>query len=202
MERKLVQVEFGILLFSIMLWAVFYKTYAPFVMLAAIIIHEAGHLLASAISKNRFKRISLQAGGLVLGGNRNFASYKSEAFIALCGPLLNILSRLLTAKSELPLISLFADHSFALALINLLPIDGFDGGRLASCLLSCFLPPKACSILCDVLSFLALFFLWSISVYLMLKTDRNISPFVFSASVFLKIIQKSPKKRICEIIRE
>lgn len=202
MVKKPAKIEFVILLISIVLWAVIYKTYTPFIMLAVIGIHEVGHIVSSLLFKNGFKRISFQTGGFILSGNKSFGSYRSEAVIALCGPLLNIIFYLLSAGSDAPLTKLFSDCSLAIAILNLLPVEGFDGGRLVSCILFGFLPHKASGVICDFFSFLALFFLWSVSVYLMLKTDRNISPFFFSASVFLKIIQKSPGERICEIIRE
>ena len=192
----------SVLILGLVLWIATTKSYEPLLILTAVFLHEFGHIATSIICQNRFSKLSFQSGGLLLSGNSAYSSYSSEAIIAFAGPFLTLVSALafFSAKSGLPLF--FRQASIALALLNLLPIQDFDGGRILRALLCFFLPFEYAEKICGIFSFLALFFIWSISVYVLLKTGRNISAFVFSAMIFRGLIKKGDKKRICEIIRE
>ena len=184
------------------LWLATSKSFEPLLILTAVFLHECGHIAASIMCQNQFNKLSLQSGGLLLSGNFAYSSYSSEAIIAFAGPFFNLVSALafFSAKCGLPLF--FRQASSALALLNLLPIQDFDGGRILRSLLSYLLPFEYVEKLCGIFSFLALFFIWSISVYVILKTGKNISSLVFSAMIFFGILKKADRKRICEIIKE
>lgn len=192
----------AILITGILLWIILSDTPESLLTLSAVFIHELGHLCASLICKNSFNRISFQSGGLKLSGNSAYSSYSSEAIIAFAGPFFNLVSALtfMSARSSMGIF--FRQVSLALALLNLFPIKEFDGGRILRCIFNLLLPIEYSEKICEIFSFLALFFIWSISVYVILKTNRNVSALVFSAMIFLKMIKKSPQKRICEIIKE
>lgn len=187
---------------GIILWVILSKTAEPLLTLAAVFIHELGHICASVIYRNGFNKLSFQSGGLKLSGNSEYQSYSAEAVIAFTGPFFNLVSALafISAKSDMGIF--FRQVSLALALLNLFPIREFDGGCVLRCILNLILPIELSEKICELLSFLALFFIWSISVYLVLKTNRNVSSLVFSAMIFFRIIKKSPSERICEIIKE
>lgn len=171
----------------ILLWIIFSKSLYSLLTLSAIILHETGHILAALIYQNGFKGLILQSGGLRLNGNLAYSSYSSEALIAFAGPFFNLISALAFTSAVDGCAVYFRQVSVALALLNLLPIRDFDGGRILHSISAAIFFPERCEKICDIFSFFALFFIWSISVYVLLKTGKNISSFLFSAIIFFKI---------------
>lgn len=163
-----------------------YISLAAFV---AAILHEIGHVVAARICDIPLKEMKLGIFGAAITPDSNLCSYKKEIFLAISGPLVNILSVLLclrmTANTN-SFISMFVVSSLFLGILNLLPIDDFDGGRILKCCLLLKLPPNRVAKICDLISFLLIFFLWIFSAYLLLRLSASLSLFTFSISLFCK----------------
>ena len=157
----------------------------------AALTHEIGHILMASLCGIRLRecRIGLYGAGLVPDGT--LYSYTQEILLCLAGPLTNLLLGslgLFFCHGEgLAAIRYFVFASFVLGLLNLLPIKDFDGGRILSALLSLHVSPQSARKVIEILSFLCVFFLWSLSVYLLLRAASSLSLFVFSISLFLRI---------------
>lgn len=175
---------------GILLWIITEPSHAPILTLVAVTIHECGHLLAAKLCRVKTGGFSVDSLGARLALPGIAPSYQKELAICAAGPLANLLS--------IPLIYLwssatpadatfFISVSLALALLNLLPIRGFDGGRICYCLIALLSDPTAAEKVCTLSSFFFLFILWCTSVYLMMKTGADFSLFLFSASVFIRI---------------
>ena len=176
----------------VIIWAMTSDSLKPILIITAIFIHEVGHLLIAFVLKNRFKRLSTQQSGLKLSGNLPYSSYATESITALGGPLFNFISAgICLALSSSENMAFFSTTSFALGVLNLLPIKDFDGGRITECIISLFFPYYHATAICDILSFLSLFFLWSMAVYLMIRSSGSVTLFMFSVSLFAKIFLKS-----------
>ncbi len=103
--------------------------------------HECAHAFAAAKRGYRLNKIVLMPYGAVIDGDLQGISFKDEAYIALCGPLCN----LITAGFFVALWWCFPDayaytdiacySSLAIALCNLLPAYPLDGGRILKCAL-------------------------------------------------------------------
>lgn len=163
--------------------------------LLAALSHELGHLLmakACGISM-RECRVGLYGAGLEPA--EALYSYSQEIFLCLAGPLVNFLFGSLLLILPLPpsdFLTYFIFSSFSLGTLNSLPIRGFDGGRIFCALLSHFLSPRLVGRIVDVLSFLFIFLLWSLSVYLLLRTASSLSLFIFSLSLFGRLFITDP----------
>ncbi len=163
--------------------------------LAAILIHGAGHVLAAACAGVRFGRIRLTATGLRLLTDGGFPSYRAEAVTALGGPLFNIATALTVACFR-PSSELFVPLSLYLGALNLLPIRGFDGASILTCLLCSHHPPlpscqpHTAERAVDALSALLLLFLWMISVYLLLRRGSALSLYVFCMQLFRTVFMQ------------
>ena len=72
-------------------------------------------------------------------------SYAQDAWIAVAGPVVNLIAAWLSVQAEA---NLFAGINLSFGLLNLLPIRPLDGGRILEALLSYFLPEQAEKILC------------------------------------------------------
>ena len=202
MEKLIKKAEILLLIIGSFFWMGASRSAIPFYTIVAIIIHELGHSVLWFITSGTKPTLSFQAGGLLLRSGSSCVSYAKEASIALGGPAFNLLSARAVSQFTSRDLQEFGSISLGLAALNLLPIDEFDGGRIASSILHLILPFSIAERICDVLSFLSVFFIWSLSVYVLIKTGRNVSFFIFSAIIFLKLFLPTHRKSICEIIKE
>ena len=157
------------------------------VILLAALLHEVGHLAVAMMMKIPVKCIRIDIFGACIETDSLICSYVKEAILCLSGPAVNLISATIFPNFFPFETSLFTISSVALAVINLLPIKSFDGGRALSCILLRFLPPDAVSAITNILSFVCIFILWSISVYFIMRVGAYLSLFVFSAALFAKM---------------
>lgn len=159
--------------------------------LLAALLHELGHIIMAKACRIRLTscKIGLYGAGLMPDGM--FYSYTREIFLCAAGPLTNLLCgsiglNIYKAYPSQPLLW-FIFSSFILGCVNLLPIHGFDGGRIFSAIISRFISPSAANVSVHISSFVFLFILWSFSVYLLMRAGASLSLFIFSLSVFVRI---------------
>lgn len=174
-------------------WMLTASTSTPLLILCAIIIHEAGHLCAAYLLHMKPSGAAADTIGIRLLFRGVPPSYGKEILLCAAGPLANLLSLALGLAIDVPADNIFLSVSASLALLNLLPIEGFDGGRMVHSTLLLFLPPGKADKICELLSFFFLFVLWCISVYLMMRAGNELSLFFFSTAIFFRIfLQKKP----------
>lgn len=168
------------------------KYYALLPLLVAF-LHECGHLAAARIKHITIKSLDIGIFGARINLDGGVYSYSDEIWVCLGGPLVNlfcadaaaIIVRLFDIHSDA--MALFILSSVSLGIINLLPINSFDGGRILFGIIAKKKPLSFAEKTLKISSFICLFFLWIISVYLLLKTSASISLFVFSLSLFATI---------------
>ena len=111
---------------------------ALFSLLAAVLLHELGHLAAARLFGVPIRACRAH----VLGGRLTFdfsrAGYGREALVHAAGPAVGLLSALVFRSTRL---ADFAGLSFVLAALNFLPLAGFDGAGLLRCAVCAVLPP-------------------------------------------------------------
>ncbi len=121
--------------------------YALF-LLAATALHETGHLFAFVASGECLPDFTGRRFGLLLTPQGGALSYKKELLIAAAGPAFNLFAclalipALRTGQAQEANFCFFALNLLTAA-FNLLPIAGFDGGRVLSAALHLFLSPRA-----------------------------------------------------------
>ncbi len=104
--------------------------------------HECAHAFASAKLGYKLNKIVLMPFGAVIDGDLRGISFKDEIFVALCGPLCNLITAgFFVAWWWLtPTVYAFTDtacySSLAIGLVNFLPAYPLDGGRILRCALS------------------------------------------------------------------
>ena len=185
--------------FAIMLFLALFISHSYFALasLAAIILHECGHIFAAKTMKIKMSECKIDIFGAALTPLSNDFSYKDEIFLCICGPAANILTALavfpycLFTQNKVTLYFILA--SFSLALLNLIPIKGFDGGRIFFSLLCLLSDIDVAEKVLSAVSFICILILWIMSVYFLLMARSNLSLFVFSISLFVKIFLKENK---------
>ena len=165
-------------------------SYISLAALLAAFLHELGHIIAAKIYNIELGELRLGIFGASLTSRVMLCSYKKEIFLCLAGPLVNLISVLILfpfCKNYDSFCTLFISASLFLGLLNLLPIYDFDGGRILFCLLSLRLSLKTVTLIIKISSFILIFILWSLSVYLLLRLSSSVSLFIFSLALFSKI---------------
>ncbi len=181
--------------------------------LFAALLHEMGHLLAAKALKIKVKEITFGFSGVRIVTDERLTSYKNEIVLAASGPLVNMavfgvvfvafsffgegsdgLLNSLDAfllSSELDkwgMLSFFALSSLIQAILNLMPVKTFDGGRILSCITAQIWGDRASEWILSVTSALSALILWILALYLMLKVGGGLGIYVFAACIFVGII--------------
>ena len=156
--------------------------------LFAVFVHETGHMLAMWAADCQPKAIRLIPTSVQIV--RGFSPKKyGEISITVCGPAANLVIfgtlfvNYLVFKSEQSLV--FSIINLVIAIFNLLPVSGLDGGTLLAIFISKFTDIyKAESIVRIITAvFAAAAFL--IGVYLWVSGTVNISVFIVAVYLFV-----------------
>ncbi len=178
---------FGVLM---LVCLVFTHAYISLAALLAAALHELGHLMAAKLCHISLKELKLDIFGAAITPRGAISSYRKEIVFALSGPAVNIFTFMLLlpwADRVGEFGRLFIIASAFLGMLNLLPLEGFDGARALCCGLSLWLPPHVVSVISRVLAFSFAFGLWMLSVYLLLRKNATLSLFVFSFALLCKM---------------
>lgn len=153
------------------------------IVLAAAILHEGGHYLASCLCGVKVSgfRLNLLGARMQLAG---LLSYKKEFLIAAGGPAVNLLcaGALYLVSQTVALTeawSLFGYASVGLGLLNLLPVRTLDGGRMLTAGISFFISQEAARKCIGVTTAFCLGILWMLTVYGLLRGAPVVSLSVF-----------------------
>jgi Zn-dependent protease len=178
-------------IFCIMLF--FQPAGIVFPSLAGAVLHESGHMLAAMLLGIPLRSLDIGIFGASLKVRGSLISYPKEFLLCAAGPAMNFLSALA--------VIIFSEHrgyysecgewfisvSVMLGLLNLIPAEGFDGGRMLSVVLTSMLGPRISARMLSVTTFLSIVILWMFSVYLLLRYGTSLSLFVFTLSLFYRL---------------
>ncbi len=149
--------------------------------LFAVLIHEAGHLFAMCVADCQPRAIRLIPTSVQIV--RGFSPKRGgEVGITLCGPLANVsvfLSLFINYKlfgSEQSL--KFALLNLVIALFNLLPVSGLDGGTLLETVIARFTDIYRAESIVRIITAVFAFCAFLLGVYLWVSGTVNISVFI------------------------
>ena len=184
------------LLFWMLLMLGFDSACIAVLTLLSAIIHECGHLIAIS---------STQKPGLLKAHISGFRikvsdmSYKEELIVAAAGPLINIgvwgiLAFFHKNAAYGNYLCTFGVINLLTALSNLLPIEGYDGYKILSCLGALLLDDaSACEKILFGISFVFSSIMCFLSLYLILKLGEGYWLFIVFFSLTLSAIAKRKK---------
>ena len=158
-----------------------------FATLFCVLVHECGHLLAARLLRVRFRLLELDVAGARLVTAGLIPSYRTEWLVAAAGPLCSLLLVLVLLPHSGRFAALALTTTLSLALFNLLPIEGFDGGRMLAAPLAHLWGENAARSAVRISSYLALLLLFSLSACLLLRYGENVMLAVLSASLFIRL---------------
>lgn len=149
--------------------------------LAAALIHEAGHIIAAVGVGAPFRFCRTGIAGITLRYDTSQISPAKEALICASGPATGLVFA--AAGALIWHGAYFTATSLALSVFNLLPVSQLDGGGIVSSLLSVKLPPDTVWHIMRVLSFVFTLAIWCAAVAALVVCGNNISS--MCASVYL-----------------
>ena len=156
--------------------------------LFAAFIHESGHLLAMWAADCQPKAVRLIPTSVQI--IRGFSPKKhGEAAIAFCGPMANLVlfvalyANFFISQNEQALN--FAILNLVLAIFNLLPVSGLDGGTLLAIFLSKFTDIYKAESIVRIITVAFAFVAFLLGVYLWVSNSVNIS--VFIVAIYLAV---------------
>ena len=106
--------------------------------------HECAHAFAAYKLGYKLNAIVLMPFGAVIDGDLTEISFKDEIYVALCGPLCNLLTAVFFVALWWfqPTMYAFTDtaytSSLSIAIVNLFPVYPLDGGRILKYALAAF----------------------------------------------------------------
>lgn len=154
--------------------------------ICAATLHELGHIAAAQLLDIRLSHMKLDVLGARLSTTGKLYSYIKVAVLCFAGPFINFLffAVCFPFSSSFPWLNHFCLANLSLGALNLIPIDGFDGGRILYGLLCKIFSLHTAQRISVVLSFCSLLLLWMLSVWLLLRTGTSLTLFVFSCCLF------------------
>ncbi len=158
-----------------------------FAVTLAAAVHECGHMLAARALGIRLQLLELDLPGARLVTAGLPPSYRAEALLAAAGPAASLLLFAFTAPHHTPFFLATSAATLCLLFFNLLPIAGFDGGRVLSCLLAPVCGEAAARRVLCVSSYLCLLLLFSFSACLVLRYGENMMLALLCATFFAKL---------------
>ena len=137
--------------------ALFYYMTNPisvFFVLISISVHEAGHLLAVKICKEKIRAVSIEAWGLSIRYAGEVSGEGEKLICTLAGPGAGmVLYFFCDFFPRSAFLSGLADMTFTFTLINLFPCRPLDGGNALYCILrTCFPYKRADCIMRSILN--------------------------------------------------
>lgn len=150
----------------------------------AATVHEAGHLLAAKVTGIPIRAMEIDLMGAKLYPAKAIPSYFAEALLSGAGPLFSLLLALPAIAIGGTFGALLLNATLSFALFNLLPIKGFDGGRLLSALLALRYRQSTVETVLFATTYLSLLMLFSLSACMLLRFGEDATLAVLSASLF------------------
>lgn len=179
------------IIFCIML--IFQPAGVVFSSLGAAVLHESGHMLAALLLGIPLRSLDIGMFGASLKVRGTLISYPKEFLLCAAGPAMNILSAAAVCifsefrgyYSECG--EWFASVSLMLGILNLMPAEGFDGGRMLAVVISSLFGPRASAKILSFTTFSSILLLWMLSVYLLIRYGTSLSLFIFTLSLFYRL---------------
>ncbi len=154
-----------------------------FAVVSTVLLHEAGHLIASLLYGKYPLSLTLMPTGISIRLPTS-SSYTEELTVAAAGPLMNLFYFCLASFFPSELAQTVKTVSLLLGILNILPLDTFDGGRVLRAVSSLLLGEAFAERILQLTTALTLVCLWILSLYILFYSGINVTLLIFCAYLF------------------
>ncbi len=162
--------------------------------LFAVLLHETGHLFMMWVIDCAPKRIKLIPASIQI--TTPFQKrYRNDILIAASGPVVNIILFLtlyfnfLAFGNQITLY--FALLNLVIALFNLLPVKGLDGGTILYCILAKFKGPERAAVILKIITLVLAVLIIVTAITLSLRGRFNISIYIMGIYLLIASLVKN-----------
>lgn len=162
------------------------NTYTVVLGILSAFIHEVSHILAFALFKKIPKKLSFEITGILIEKDNVSMSLKQEIIILLAGSIVNlfIFFLLFYFNFNNQYLNIFAISNLVLGIMNLLPLNAFDGGKIMNLILSIFVNVNLAYKICKLIQFVITCIFLILYVFLSINYDFNFSLLIIIIYMF------------------
>ena len=188
-----IKIHFSFLLLATL--ALYVNNSIFLITIISAIIHELGHIIATVFVKISIKKIDIRAFNFEI--EKNFESIQKTVFILIAGPIFNLLVSLLAILFNITIFTnsytakRFLVNNLFLFFINILPICNLDGGQILYYFLLKRLDAGKVNKILEITSLIFSFVLFTVGIYILIKSKYNYSLLLLSLYLIFTIIFKN-----------
>ncbi len=153
----------------------------------AVFVHEVAHIAALKACGGKLKSLAPAPFGLCMEFDESTLSLGGEAIVSVAGCTANLIcalmSVLLYKYFEIDFLN-FGVVSIVLALVNFIPTEPLDGGRILKIVIAYFKGPEVAETVTSVITYIFGFFVFLVSSYSLLTSQSGVYPLLFSVYLF------------------
>ena len=163
----------------------------------AVLVHEAAHIVVLKLCGGKLKSLAPAPFGLCMEFDESSMSLCGEAMVSVSGCAANIICALVSVLLYkcFGIDNLnFAVVSLVLAIINFIPTEPLDGGRILKIIIANFKSPETAEAVTSVITYIFGFLVFLVASYSLLTSQSGIYPLLFSAYLFgrnAKMLEKA-----------
>ena len=162
----------------------------PVILVLCYFIHETGHIFFAKLMGAEVSSLKASLCHLSIRYDCSRISHIRECAVVSGGILFNLIFALLFSLPVMEKndsISFFVICNLSLALMNLYPVSILDGGNALRCILNHFCSEEKSVKIMKVISFVFVFILWLVAVYLQLIFSADVSLFFISVLLLMEL---------------
>lgn len=173
---------------TVALIGLFDKTGTVFLCLLSGVIHETGHLTILLLSREKPREIHITPFGMrIERKDENFLSFRKEILCAFAGPFVNIVLFLIFKDTY------FSKINLSIAILNLLPCEPLDGGKILENFLNLKLSKSKAEKISFIISCITVFPVTVLGLMILIQSKYNFSLLLISFYLVFFIIMKKKK---------
>lgn len=161
-----------------------------FLFVISALVHEAGHILCAYFLHIPFSNLKIKMCGAVMTFDFSKTTYLREMCVHLAGAAFGITTAVFALLLFGDGATYFAGVSIWLAVLNLMPIEGFDGGGALLCVLSMLVSSDIAWRVCRAVSIAAVIFLWTAVIRTELRIRAGITILLFAVYMLVFVFER------------